>query len=232
VPHFPQFCVYEVYTYVPYDILMQGILLTALIKCRLHLWYTVKRLILKHVISKYFRNILPVWVHLYTISKDFEYVAIVCVGSSLFPFYLRTGAGLALKTLLSFNLRWWTVSRISLTTVQSYKFSLLGTTLKNIFYNSIQHNGDVSPESICVVCSSVLVTYVVWSNLMMLQQFLTYFKGSVPLKHWFCFLSYMSYNWIKYSNCFQCHNGVKNMASGTVQMWLWICKSNQWLKLT
>lgn len=37
VPHFPQFSVYEVYTDVPYNILMQGILLTPLIWCRSHL---------------------------------------------------------------------------------------------------------------------------------------------------------------------------------------------------
>jgi hypothetical protein len=119
VPHFPQFSVYEVYTDVPYNILMQGILLTPLIWCRSHLWYTVKRLILKHVTSKYFHNILPVWVHLYTSSRNFDYVAIVWVGSPLFPLYLRMGAGLALKTLLIFSLGRWTVSRISLTTVQS-----------------------------------------------------------------------------------------------------------------
>jgi len=174
VPHFPHFSVYEVYTYVPYDILMHGILLTPLICCRSYLWYTVNRLILKHVIPKYFHNILPVWVHLCKSSRDFEYVAIVWVGSPLFPFYLRTVAGLALKTLLIFSLERWTASRISRTTVQSYKFSLLGTKLK----------------SICVVCSPVLVTHAVWSNLMMFQQFvLTYCKGSVPLKHMFCFLS-------------------------------------------
>jgi len=55
------------------------------------------------------------------------------------------GAGLAFKTFLIFSLGRLTVSRISLTTVQSYKFSLQGATLKRI----------------CVVCSSVLVTYVV-----------------------------------------------------------------------
>jgi hypothetical protein len=95
-------------------------------------------------------------VHLYMPSRDFENEAIGWVGSPLFPFYLRMGAGLALKTLFIFSLGRWTASRISLATVQSYKFSLLVTTLK----------------SICAVCFSVLVTYVVWSNLMMLQQFL------------------------------------------------------------
>jgi hypothetical protein len=60
VPHFPQFSGYEINTYVPYDVLMQRIVLTALLRCRSHLCYTVKRLILKHIISKYFHNILPV----------------------------------------------------------------------------------------------------------------------------------------------------------------------------
>jgi hypothetical protein len=134
--------------------------------------------------TKYFLNIPPVWVQLYTTLKAFWqwYMAIVRAVSPLCPFHLRREADPAIKTLCVSSVGQWTVSRISVTTMHLYKFLLLGTTLK----------------SICVVSSSVLVTFVVWSNLMMLQQFVWYTGFYFPNNRtpWIFVYSFIFYRYL------------------------------------